>query len=303
MYFHCILICGNIWLFNRFHILDSVFQEVFQPFDLLELFLFFLPALQKVVAGLGLIGFTFAFFASKQGRDQVHPLAMLLSIPILFVALTPGTPLAPFAVNGAGFLVASFLIIGASLALFTTIDGFLLNSPVPGGNSSSAGGTAQSPVAPFLPDTWAGVGVEGSLGCCHLRLFLVKVFALHVHLVILLLQELVEHLCQSSDVFVVLMMQNVPDEVQLLTLQGPTPSHLFDFCFNDEEASVQHVWVVTGIVGKHGPIVSHQNIILCPPIVHVSVSSLHHHCSLLKLGPHFNFPGILPCGSSFHRCP
>ena len=123
--------------------------------------------------------------------------------------------------------MASLLIIGASLALFTTIDGFLLDSPVPGGNSSSAGGTAMSPVAPFLPDTWAGVGVEGGLGCCHLRLFLVKVFALHVHLVILLLQELVEHLCQAGDVFVVLVMQNVPDEVQLLSLQGPTPSHLF----------------------------------------------------------------------------
>ena len=88
--------------------------------------------------------------------------------------------------------MASLLIIGASFTLLTTIHGFLLDSPVPGGNSSSAGGTAQSPVAPFLPDTWAGVGVEGGLGCCHLRLFLVKVFALHVHLVILLLQELVE---------------------------------------------------------------------------------------------------------------
>ena len=125
--------------------------------------------------------------------------------------------------------MASLLIIGASLTLVTTIDGFLLDSPVPGGNSSSAGGTAQSPVAPFLPDTRAGVGVEGGLGCCHLRLFLVKVFALHVHLVILLLQELVEHLCQAGDVFVVLVMQNVPDEVQLLALQGPTPSHLFSW--------------------------------------------------------------------------
>ena len=82
------------------HKLDSVFQEVFQPFDLLGVLLDFLPALQKVVAGHGLSGVTFAFFASKQGRDQVHPLAMLLSIPILFVALTPGRPLAPFAVDG-----------------------------------------------------------------------------------------------------------------------------------------------------------------------------------------------------------
>merc|ERR1712133_165453 len=176
-----------------FHELDSVFQEVFQPFDLLGVLLDFLPALQKVVAGHGLSVVTFAFFASKQGRDQVHPLAVLLSIPILFVALTPGCPLAPFAVDGAGFLVASLLIIGASLALFTAIDGFLLDSPVPGGNSSSAGGATQSPVAPFLPDTWAGVGVEGGLGSCHLRLFLVEVLALHVHLVVLLLQELVEH--------------------------------------------------------------------------------------------------------------
>ena len=119
------------------------------------------------------------------------------------------------------------LILGGSFALFPTIDCFLLNSPAPGGHSASASGTAQSPVAPFLPDTWAGVGVEGSLGSCHLRLFLVEVFALHVHLVILLLQELVEHLCQTGDVFVVLVMQNVPDEVQLLSLQGPTPSHLF----------------------------------------------------------------------------
>ena len=82
--------------------LDSVFQEVFQPVDLLGLFLDFLPALQKVVAGHGLSGVTFAFFASKQGRDQVHPLAMPLSITILFVALTPGSPLAPFAVDGYG---------------------------------------------------------------------------------------------------------------------------------------------------------------------------------------------------------
>ena len=96
------LVCGNIWISKVSHKLDSVFQQVFQPFDLLELFLFFLPALQKVVAGLGLGFFTFAFFASKQGRDQVHPLAVLLSIPILFVALTPGTPLAPFAVDGYG---------------------------------------------------------------------------------------------------------------------------------------------------------------------------------------------------------
>merc|ERR1712058_65464 len=75
------LVCGNIWISKVSHKLDSVFQQVFQPFDLLELFLFFLPALQKVVAGLGLGFFTFAFFASKQGRDQVHPLAMPLSIP------------------------------------------------------------------------------------------------------------------------------------------------------------------------------------------------------------------------------
>merc|ERR1719415_488859 len=298
MYFLCILVCGKIWISNVSHNLDSVFQEVFQPVDLLSVLLDFLPALQKVVAGHGLSGVTFTFFASKQGRDQVHPLAMLLSIPILFVTLTPGTPLAPFAVDGAGFLVASLLIISASLALFTTIHGFLLDSPVPGGNSSSAGGTAQSPVAPFFPDTWAGVGVEGGLGGCHLRLFLVEVFPLHVHLVILLLQELVEHLCQAGDVLVVLVMQNVPDEVQLLPLQGPTPSNLFNFCFNDEQASVEHVWIVTNIVSKHCPVVSHQNIILCPPIVHVSVCSLHHHCSLLELGPHFKFPGILPCGSS-----
>merc|ERR1719312_1054722 len=130
--------------------------------------------------------------------------------------------------------MASLLIIGASLALLTTIDGFLLNSPVPGGNSSSAGGAAQTPVAPFLPNTWAGVGIEGGLGGCHLRLFLVEVFALHVHLVVLLLQELVEHLCQTSDVLVVLVMQNVPDQVQLLALQGPSPPHLFNFGFNDK---------------------------------------------------------------------
>merc|ERR1719415_251732 len=298
MYFLCILVCGKIWISNVSHNLDSVFQKVFQPVDLLGVLLDFLPALQKVVAGHCLSGITFTFFASEQGRDQVHPLAMPLSIPILFVTLTPGTPLAPFAVDGAGFLVASLLIISASLALLTTIDGFLLDFPVPVGNSSSAGGAAQSPVAPFSPDTWAGVGVEGGLGCCHLRLFLVKVFTLHVHLVILLLQELVEHLCQAGDVFVVLVMQNVPDEVQLLSLQGPTPSHLFNFGFNDEQASVKHFWIVTDIVSKHGPVVSHQNIILCPPIVHVSVCSLHHHCSLLELGPHFKFPGILPCGSS-----
>ena len=127
----------------------------------------------------------------------------------------------------AWFLVASLLIIGASITLLTTIDGFLLDSPVPGGNSSSAGGAAVSPVAPFLPDTWAGVGVEGGLGSCHFRLFLVEVFALHVHLVVLLLQELVEHLCQAGDVLVVLMMQNVPDQVQLLAFQGPSPPDLF----------------------------------------------------------------------------
>merc|ERR1712142_1071622 len=257
MYFHCILICGNIWTSNMSHKLDSVFQEVFQPVDLLSVLLDFLPAFQKVVAGHGLIGITFAFFTSKQGRDQVHPLAMLLSIPILFVALTPGTPLAPFAVDGAGFLVASLFIISASLALFTTIDGFLLDSPVPGGNSSSAGGAAQSPVAPFLPDTWAGVGVEGGLGCCHLRLFLVKMFTLHVHLVILLLQELVEHLCQTSDVLVILVMQNVSDQVQLLAFQGPSPPHLFNFGFNDKQASVKHFWIVTDVVSKHGPVVGH----------------------------------------------
>ena len=126
----------------------------------------------------------------------------------------------------AGLLVAMFLILSGSFALFTAVDCFLLNSPAPGGHSTSACGTAQSPVAPFLPDTWAGVGVEGSLGCCHLGLFLVKVFALHVHLVILLLQELVEHLCQTGDVLVILMIQDIPDEVQLLALQGPTPPDL-----------------------------------------------------------------------------
>ena len=114
--------------------------------------------------------------------------------------------------------MASLLIIGASLTLVTTIDGFLLDFPVPVGNSSSAGGAAQSPVAPFSPDTWAGVGVEGGLGCCHLRLFLVEVLTLHVHLVILFIQELVECLCQAGDVLVILVVQNIPDEVQLLAL-------------------------------------------------------------------------------------
>merc|ERR1712142_871558 len=289
MYFHCIFLCGNTWISNVSHRLDSVFQEVFQPVDLLGVLLDFLPALQKVVAGHGLSGVTFTFFASKQGRDQVHPLAMPLSIAILFVALTPGSPLAPFAVDGAGFLVASLLIIGASLTLVTTIDGFLLDFPVPVGNSSSAGGAAQSPVAPFSPDTWAGVGVEGGLGGCHLRLFLVEVFALHVHLVVLLLQELIEHLCQTSDVLVILVMQNVPDQVQLLAFQGPSPPHLFNFSFNDKQASVKHVWIVTNIVSKHGPVVCHQNVILSPPVVHVSVCSFHYHCSLFKLGPHLHF--------------
>ena len=44
--------------------------------------------------------YALAFTASKQGRDQVHPLAVLVSIPTLNVALTPGSPLAPFAVDG-----------------------------------------------------------------------------------------------------------------------------------------------------------------------------------------------------------
>ena len=126
----------------------------------------------------------------------------------------------------AGLLVAVFLILGGSFALFTAVDCFLLNSPVPGGHSASASGTAQSPVAPFLPDTWAGVGVQGLLGGCYLRLFLVKVFTLHVHLVILFIQELVECLCQAGDVLVILVVQDIPDEVQLLALQGPTPSDL-----------------------------------------------------------------------------
>ena len=189
--------------------------------------------------------------------------------------------------------MASLLIIGASLTLVTTIDGFLLDFPVPVGNSSSAGGAAQSPVAPFSPDTWAGVGVEGGLGGCHLRLFLVEVFTLHVHLVILFIQELVECLCQAGDVLVILVVQDIPDEVQLLALQGPTPSdlnfdkHLLSICnatwlfvrvksylfnlgFNDEQACVEHVWIMTNIVGKHSPVVGHQNVILSPPVVHVS---------------------------------
>ena len=81
------------------------------------------------------------------------------------------------------------------------------------------------------------MGVEGGLGSCHLRLFLVEVLTLHVHLVVLLIQELVERLCQTGDVLVILMIQDIPDEVQLLALQGPTPSDLnFDkhllFIFN-----------------------------------------------------------------------
>ena len=126
----------------------------------------------------------------------------------------------------AGLLVAMFLILCGSFALFTAVDCFLLNSPAPGGHSTSACGTAQSPVAPFLPDTWAGVGVEGGLGSCHLRLFLVDVLTLHVHLVILIIQELVQRLCQAGDVLVILVVQNIPDEVQLLALQGPTPPNL-----------------------------------------------------------------------------
>ena len=122
--------------------------------------------------------------------------------------------------------MAVFLILGGTFALFTAVDSFPLNSPVPGGHSASASGTALSPVAPFLPDTWAGVGVQGLLGGCHLRLFLVKVFTLHVHLVILFIQELVECLCQAGDVLVILVVQNIPDEVQLLALQGPTPPNL-----------------------------------------------------------------------------
>ena len=126
----------------------------------------------------------------------------------------------------AGLLVAMFLFLGGSFALFTAVDCFPLNSPAPGGHSASASGTALSPVAPFFPDTWAGVGVEGGLGSCHLRLFLVEVFTLHVHLVILFIQELVECLCQAGDVLVIFVVQDIPDEVQLLALQGPTPSDL-----------------------------------------------------------------------------
>merc|ERR1719167_90410 len=204
-------------LLNWLHELDSVFQKVLQPCNLCGLFLFLLSALKQVVASFGLVAISFAFTASKHGWDKVHPLAVLVSITILSIALRPGRPLAPFVVNGAGFLVAVFLILAASFALLTTIDCFLLNSPVP----------------PFLPNTWAGMGVQGSLCGCHLRLFLVQMFTLHVHLVILFIQELVECLCQAGDVLVILMVQNVPDEVQLLALQGPTPSDLFNLGFDD----------------------------------------------------------------------
>merc|ERR1719167_405522 len=126
---------------------------------------------------------------------------------------------------------------------------------------------------------------------------------LHVHLVILLLQPLAEHLHQASDVLVILVVHNVIDKVQLLAFQGPTPSHLFNFSFNDAQGAVQHVWIVTDVVSKNGPVVCHQDVILCPPVMHVSVSELDQIGLTVKLFPHLEFPGFLPCWGAFHRSP
>ena len=71
----------------RFHELDAVLQEVLQPVDLVGLFLDPLSALKEVVASFGLGAISFTFLASKHGWDKVHPLAVLVSIPILSIAL------------------------------------------------------------------------------------------------------------------------------------------------------------------------------------------------------------------------
>ena len=52
-------------LLNWLHELDSVFQEAFQSFDLVGLFLFLLSALKQVVTSFGLGAISFAFLASK----------------------------------------------------------------------------------------------------------------------------------------------------------------------------------------------------------------------------------------------
>jgi len=49
----------------RFHELDAVFQEVLQPVDLVGLLLDPLPALEQVVASLGLGTISLALTASK----------------------------------------------------------------------------------------------------------------------------------------------------------------------------------------------------------------------------------------------
>ena len=67
--------------------LNSVFQEVLQPVDLVGLLLDPLSALKEVVASFGLGAISFTFLASKHGWDKVHPLAVLVSIPILSIAL------------------------------------------------------------------------------------------------------------------------------------------------------------------------------------------------------------------------
>merc|ERR1719244_1464289 len=119
----------------------------------------------------------------------------------------------------------------------------------------------------------------------------------------LLVQELVEHLCQTSDVLVILMIHDIPDHVQLLALQGPAPPDLFNLSLNDQQAGIEHVWIMTDIVSKHGTVVGHQNVILCPPVVHVSVCDIHHGQSFLNLLPELQFPGFLPCGGALNRCP
>merc|ERR1719309_791607 len=83
--------CGNTYnlyrLLNWLHELDSVLQEVLQPVDLVGLLLDPLSAFKEVVASFGLFAISFTFLASKHGWDKVHPLAVLVSIPILSITL------------------------------------------------------------------------------------------------------------------------------------------------------------------------------------------------------------------------
>ena len=113
-----------------------------------------------------------------------------------------------------------------SLTLIPSIGSILGHLLGPGVGSSSTGNCASAPRSPWSPNAGTGVGVKSVLLCSHFVLFFFQMTVFSCCLLILCSNVIPQCFVQTSDIFVVLMVQDLFNLLQLLSFLLPTKANL-----------------------------------------------------------------------------